>query len=356
MNRRTLMKIATIPAATATLAGLMGFRASANPYYAGPPSDHFDGVRFFNPGGPNAKGLKELIRWRLGDGKEEWPEQFPSPFRDRPPQRIDGAGLRVTLIGHASFLIQTAGLNVLTDPVWSERCSPVSFAGPRRVNAPGVAFDDLPPVHVVIVTHNHYDHLDVETLRRLAARFSPRIVTPLGNDTIMRDAGVAADYFTLDWGQSVPVGNGVTLHAEQALHWSARGGLDRLKALWAAFVIEGPAGVVYHIGDTGFGDGAHFSQVRQKHGPPRLALLPIGAYEPRWFMRDQHMNPDDAVRAMLACGAEHAVGHHWGTFKLTDEGIERPPTALAEALARHGVAPERFRPLRPGEVWEPASA
>jgi L-ascorbate metabolism protein UlaG (beta-lactamase superfamily) len=356
MNRRTLMTMATIPAAAAAAMGLMGFRARANPYYAGPPSDHFDGVRFFNPGGPNTKGLKELIRWRLGDGKEDWPAAFPSPFRDKPPARVEGAGLRVTLIGHASFLIQTAGLNILADPVWSERCSPVSFAGPRRVNAPGVAFDDLPPVDVVIVTHNHYDHLDVDTLKRLAARFSPRIVTPLGNDAVMRDAGVAADYASLDWGQNVPVGNGVVLHAEQALHWSARGVLDRLKALWAAFVIEGPAGAVYHIGDTGFGDGAHFARVREKHGPPRLALLPIGAYEPRWFMRDQHMNPDDAVRALLACGAEHAVGHHWGTFKLTDEGIERPPAALAEALARHGVAPERFRALRPGEVWEAAAA
>ncbi|PSC02948.1 hypothetical protein SLNSH_21425 [Alsobacter soli] len=354
MTDRTSSRPLSLHAMATALTGLFGLRPGANAYYRGPVSDHFDGVRFFNPGGPNGKGFGDLLKWRFADGKEAWPAQYPSPFRDTPPARVPGAGLRVTLVGHASFLLQTAGLNILTDPVWSDRCSPFSFAGPQRVNAPGVAFDDLPPIDVVLLTHNHYDHLDVDTLRRLAARHPLRIVTPLGNDTILREAGVPVPTRTLDWGDAAPLSEEVSVHAEQAIHWSARGLRDRQRALWAAFVLRTPAGAIYHVGDTGFGDGSHFAAVRERHGPPRLAILPIGAYEPRWFMRDQHMNPEDAVRAMLACGAEQALGHHWGTFKLTDEGIERPPEALGQALEKHGVHPERFLPLRPGQVWEVA--
>ncbi|GGH32945.1 membrane protein [Alsobacter metallidurans] len=350
-----MLKLFSLPALGAALGGFVGLRSGHNPYYSGPVSDHYDGVKFFNPSGQNGKGFKDLVRWRLADGKEEWPDEFPSPFRDRPPQRVEGAGLRVALVGHASFLIQTAGLNMLTDPVWSERCSPVSFAGPKRVNPPGIAFGDLPPIDAVLLTHNHYDHLDIDTLRRLVAAHPLRIVTPLGNDAILREAGIAAPIFAHDWGDRVRVSDAVHVHVEPAQHWSARGVLDRQRALWAAFVLETPAGAIYHVGDTGFGDGAQFSAIRAKHGEPLLAILPIGAFEPRWFMRDQHMNPDDAVRAFVATGARQALGHHWGTFKLTDEGIERPPEALVRALAEHGVAPERFRPLRPGEVWEAAA-
>ncbi|MCP8940511.1 MBL fold metallo-hydrolase [Alsobacter sp. SYSU M60028] len=326
-------------------------RKSRNAYYQGPPSDHFDGELFFNPGRPWNKGVADLIRWNFKrDGKESWPDTFPAPARDVPPRRVEGAGLRVTLIGHASFLIQTAGRNMLVDPVWSERASPFSFAGPKRVNPPGVAFDDLPRIDVVLVTHNHYDHLDVATLRRLAAAHRPRIVTPLGNDTIMREAGVGAEFEALDWGDVARLGDGLRVHAEPAQHWSARGLFDRRHALWAAFVIDGPGGAIYHVGDTGF-HAPQFSEIRRKHGPPRLAILPIGAYEPRWFMREQHIDPDEAVRGFKLTGAARAVGHHWGTFKLTDEGIERPREALEAALRAHDVPAHRFVALRPGEVW-----
>ena len=356
LKRRTLLKLASIPLIGAAFGGVAVARSRGNFYYDGPPSDHFDGELFFNPGRPFNKSTGDLLKWNLSrNGKESWPESYPSPFAEKPPQRVGGAKLRVTLVGHASFLIQTAGLNLLVDPVWSQRASPFSFAGPKRVNAPGIAFEDLPRIDVVLVTHNHYDHLDAETLRRLAKVHSPRIVTPLGNDTIMRQAGVEGEMSAHDWGDAVALSDALTVHFEPAQHWSARGVFDRLQALWAALVLEGPGGPVYHVGDTGFNE-AQFAAIRRKHGPPRLAILPIGAYEPRWFMKDQHMNPDEAVRGFKLTGASWAAGHHWGTFKLTDEGIERPLLALDAALREHGVTVDRFRPLRPGEAWDvPAS-
>ncbi len=324
-----------------------------NPYYQGPVTDHFDGVRFFSPVQPQDKGLKELLRWQFGGGRKAWPERDPSPFRDRPPAEV--RDLRVTLIGHASFLIQVAGLNILADPVFAERASPLSFSGPKRVNAPGIAFEDLPPVHAVLITHNHYDHLDLGALRMIWQQHRPRFVAPLGNDAIIRAGHPEISVETRDWGGSVDLGNGVAAHLEPAYHWSARGLNDRRMALWCAYVLTTPAGVIYHVGDTGFGDGAIFRAVRERFGRPRLAHLPIGAYEPRWFMRPQHMNPEDAVEAFRLVGAEQALGHHWGTFRLTNEGIKEPVADLGRALREAGIPEERFRPLRPGETWTPSA-
>jgi len=323
-----------------------------NPYYAGPVSDHFDGLRFFLPEQPPDKSLKDLLRWRLArGGRKAWPKRHPSPFQDRPPSAVEG--LRVVLIGHASFLIQAAGLNILIDPVFSERASPVSFAGPKRVNPPGIAYQDLPPVHAVLITHNHYDHLDLAALGRLWQEHRPRILAPLGNDTIIRAVHPQIPVETLDWGEPMELGHGVTAHPTPSCHWSARSMRDRRMALWCAYVLTTPAGTIYHVGDTGFGDGRIFRDVRARFGPPRLANLPIGAYEPRWFMKPQHMNPEDAVKAFRLLEAEQALGHHWGTFRLTDEGVDDPPRALAAALAEAGIPAERFRPLRPGEAWQP---
>jgi L-ascorbate metabolism protein UlaG (beta-lactamase superfamily) len=352
MNRRTLLRALSLPAlAVVGVGGLVAAR-SRNRYYDGPVSDHFDGVQFFSPGQPQDKGFVELVRWQLGGGRKDWPDEFPSPFRDKPPAAVDG--VRAALIGHASWLIQVAGLNILTDPVFSERASPVSFAGPKRVNPPGIAFDDLPPIHAVLVTHNHYDHLDLDTLGRLWQRHRPRILAPLGNDAIVRAAHPDTPVETRDWGQAVELGAGVTAHFEQAYHWSARGMNDRRMALWCAFVLTTPAGTIYHVGDTGYGDGKIFARVRERFGRPGLAILPIGAYEPRWFMRPQHMNPEDAVRALLDLDAEQALGHHWGTFRLTNEGVEEPVQELAAALHAQSVQADRFRAMRPGEAWEPS--
>jgi L-ascorbate metabolism protein UlaG (beta-lactamase superfamily) len=325
-------------------------------YYHGPVSDHFDGERFFDPHGVPLRGRGGLLRWmadRTWRGtRAKWPAWAPSPYADRPPPRIETAIWRVSYVGHASLLIQTAGLNMLLDPVWSERASPFRRVGPKRVNDPGIAFADLPPIDVVLVSHAHYDHLDVATLSRLAATHRPRIVTPLGNDTIMRNHDPAIAVEARDWGDRVDLDGGIAVTLVPTRHWSARNLSDRNMSLWASFIIEAPAGRIYFVADSSYGDGQHFRDARERHGPFKLAILPIGAYEPRWFMRDQHMNPAEAVQAFVDCGAELALGHHYGTFQLTDEAIDAPPIALAAALTAAGIPPERFRALQPGQIWQ----
>lgn len=325
----------------------------ANPYYSGPASDHYDGTVFFNPDGEAPGSFVDLLRWQLGPGNVSWPKHYPSPFDDhRPEPEVTGDGLRLTMIGHASLLLQTAGRNILFDPVFSERASPLAWFGPKRRNPPGIRFDNLPRIDAVLVSHNHYDHLDLTTLKRLADAHPATFVAPLGNDAIMKKAVDPARIVTRDWGETVRISDDLSVHFEPVHHWSARGSRDRRMALWSGFVVEGPAGKVYHVGDTGFHDGINYREAARKHGPFRLAILPIGAYEPRWFMQGQHQNPDEAVRGHKLCNAAHTAGHHWGTFNLTNEGIEEPLEALSEALARHDVSPETFRPLRPGEAWD----
>lgn len=331
---------------------LPGLGPDRNPYYAGPPSDHFDGLRFFNPGGSPPRDFRDLLKWQRQRSRAQWPRSVALPQGTaQPPARVDGAGLRVTMVGHATLLIQTAGLNLLTDPVWSDRASPLAFAGPRRVTAPGIAFDDLPKIDAVLLTHNHYDHLDLATLGRLQRRDAPLVVTPLGNDRIIARALPAMRVVTGDWGEVTALGP-LTVHVAPCHHWSARSLGDRSMALWAAFVIEGPAGTVLHVGDTGFDGGRPYRAWRDRHGAPRLAILPVGAYEPRWFMRAQHQDPDEAVEGFRLLGATSGIGHHWGTFQLTDEPREAPPVALAAALSRHGIPDHRFRALHPGESWQ----
>src|SRR5580704_1748482 len=351
MSRRGVLKVLAGAAVAVGVPSVWIYRMKN---YSGPVSDHFDGERFFDPDGAPPKSLGEVLRWQFGRDRQRqaWPEWAPSPHADIPPARIAGDKARLSFVGHASWLIQTAGLNILIDPVWSARASPVSWAGPQRHNDPGIAFEALPPIDVVLVSHGHYDHLDVATLSKLAARFAPRVITPLGNDVTMRSADDAIRAGAFDWHDHVELGDGVAVTLVPTRHWSARNLSDRNMSLWASFVIETPGGRIYFVGDSAYGDGGHFRETRQRHGPLRFAILPIGAYEPRWFMRDQHMNPAEAVQAFVDCGAELAFGHHYGTFQLTDEAIDAPLIALAEALKAAGVSPEQFRTLRPGQIWQ----
>jgi L-ascorbate metabolism protein UlaG (beta-lactamase superfamily) len=287
---------------------------------------HFDGRRFFNPDAPQARGFLDVLRWQLTTRPERSPRFVADVEPSKPPSCVEGRDLRVTLINHSTVLLQQTGSNILTDPVWSERVSPLTSIGPRRRRAPGVRWADLPRIDIVLLSHNHYDHLDLATLHRLAAREQSQFVVPAGVASLLRSQRIGPVH-ELDWGESVAVA-GATIHSVPALHFSARGILDRNRTLWCGYVMEAANRMVYFAGDTGF--GAHFSQIRERFGAPRLALLPIGAYDPRWVMSPVHMDPEDAVRAHQILGAETSVAIHHGTFQLTDEGIDTPKKRLRE--------------------------
>lgn len=345
MHRRRLLTGSLV-----TLLGTLGGGAwAARPaprYHDGPVSDHFDGTRFFNPDGTPLSGLGDLLRWRFNGEKVRWPARVETGAPHRPAARVDD--LTVTMVGHATLLIQTGGANILTDPVWSERASPLSFAGPRRATAPGIALAALPPIDLILLSHNHYDHLDVATLRALRDAHDPLVVTALGNDTILAREVPGLRTLAHDWGETVEAA-GQRIHLVPCHHWSARGMRDRSMALWTGFVLEGAAGKLLVIGDTGFDQGRPYRDLPGRFGPIRAAILPVGAYEPRWFMSGQHQDPAQAVEGFRLSGAAYGIGHHWGTFQLTDEGRETPLRDLAAALAAQGVAPERFRALAPAQ-------
>ena len=326
--------------------------ASKNPYYSGQPNDHFDGLRFFNPNHPDTdRSFADILRWKLRERAAAWPRSI-TVLQTVPDAEV--TGLRATIVGHASVLIQSGDLNVLTDPVWSEKASPVAFVGPRRVSAPGIAFDDLPPIHAVLL-HNHYDHMDIPTLRRLNSRHRPLIVTPLGNDTILTRAIPGVRAMTGDWWDRIDIAKGGTVTIVPAYHWSTRAVRDRRMALWSGFMMHTGGGSAYFAGDTSYGDGQIFREMHARLGRPDLALIPIGAYAPRWFMRDQHVDPDDAVRIMEDLRAVRAVGIHWGTFQLTDEAWGEPPKLLLNALRRRGISPHLFPAGEPGLQYEATS-
>jgi L-ascorbate metabolism protein UlaG (beta-lactamase superfamily) len=330
-----------------------GFRGSCMPrnrYYSGPPSDHFDGLHFFNTAPQTRdKTLKDILRWRRTSRRELWPAQEPV-VQITPERRT--AATRISVVGHATVLIQTHGLNLITDPFWSERASPAPFLGPRRVCVPAIAFNDLPPIDAILLSHNHYDHLDMATLGRLVKRDAPLIVTPLGNDAIVRRAIPAARIVTGDWWDSHPLAHDVQITLVPAQHWSTRSLFDRRMALWSGFTIRAGGDLVYYSGDTGYGDGALFKAIRQRAGAPNVAILPIGAFAPRWFMADQHIDPEEAVMIFEDLDARHAIGVHWGVIPLSDEGRNEPREALVHALAKRQIDPGRFCAAEPGYVWD----
>ncbi len=334
----------------AVVLGAAGFLyGGCTKYHGGSLSDHFDGRRFFNPGKPMHKSFGDFLKWRLTAEKRFWPEYAELPAYDQPPERVFGTALRVSMVGHVTVLIQTQGLNILTDPVWSERASPVQWAGPRRVHPPGIAFEKLPPIDVVLVSHNHYDHLDLATIARLWAAHRPRIIMPLGNETIIagHDPQIVTEVY--DWGAKVQIAPEVAVHLEPMHHWSARGVFDRNMALWAAFTIEGPGGNIYFVGDSGYGGGDYFRAARQKFGNFRLAILPIGDYDPRWFMAYGHMNPEECLKAYTDLGQPLVLPVHYNTFHLADTGYGEPLAALEQALAKDREARDRFIILAAGE-------
>jgi L-ascorbate metabolism protein UlaG (beta-lactamase superfamily) len=293
---------------------------------------HFDGKRFYNPGAPQAKGFRDFLRWKLTSRPESSPRFISDVAQSVPPRRAESAGLRTTLVNHSTVLLQQRGSNILTDPIWSERTSPVAWAGPRRRRKPGVSWEDLPPIDGVLISHNHYDHLDLPTLRRLAARGGATFVVPARVARLLRAEHIGPVQ-EMEWGESLSLAD-ATIHCVPALHSSGRAPYDLNKTLWCGYVIEHPERIVYFAGDSAF--GPHFAQIRERFGPPRLALLPIGAFEPRWFMAPVHMGPDEALRAHRIMAAETSIAIHHGTFQLADDGLD---TARKQLMACAGDEP-----------------
>jgi N-acyl-phosphatidylethanolamine-hydrolysing phospholipase D len=275
-------------------------------------------------------------------------------LRDRggapPSVANDGAFLRanarhssptVTWIGHATVLVQMDHVTFLTDPIWSPTASPVSFAGPRRYAPPALDLDALPPIDFVLISHNHYDHLDVPTLRRLAERGS-RFYVPLEVGALLRSEGIAP-VEELDWWDERTFGP-VTVHCVPSQHWSGRGLGDTNHTLWAGWVVVGPERRFYFAGDTGYFAG--LKEIGERLGPFGVAALPIGAYEPKAMMKDVHTNPEEAVQAGVDVRATHVLGIHYGTFDLTDEPLDEPPRRFHAEGVKRG--------LDAGRLWTPA--
>ena len=309
--------------------------------------------RFRNqtPTGPNR--FRDFVKWMRTREPGPWQKWTEIPPATDPPHRVGRGAMRLTFVNHSTVLVQMDGLNILTDPIWSKRASPVSFAGPKRVHAPGLRWEQLPPIDVALVSHNHYDHLDVETLDRLAAEHRPRIFVPRANRDMLVRRGLR-DVHELDWWGSAGVREGIRVTAVPAQHFSGRGLFDRDHALWSGFVVSGPAGAMYFAGDTGF--GPHFRQIRERLGPPRLALLPIRAYRPEWFMSRVRTSPDEALDAHEVLGADVSAAIHFGTFRLADDGENEAPARI-EALLRDAVPPRpQFWILGSGEARDVPSA
>jgi L-ascorbate metabolism protein UlaG (beta-lactamase superfamily) len=312
-----------------------------------PASDHFNGKTFFQPHHSAFRPV-DFWRWRLTTRPKRWPRSVAVPPAATPPSPAPGA-LAVTWIGHASFLLQSAQSALLIDPVFSDRVSPVTWAGPRRVHPPGLAFEQLPRIDAVLLSHDHYDHCDTRTLRALATVHQPHFIAPLRHRELLRKLG-ALKITELDWWESTMAAPAWEVTLTPSKHWSNRFGTPRNHRLWGGFSVRGAEKNVWFVGDTGF-DAGIIDAVRIQCGAPDLALVPIGAYEPRWFMAPMHMNPAEAVALHQRVGATTSIGMHWGTFQLTDEGRDEPVEALALARAAAGVAPTAFRALQPGETY-----
>lgn len=356
-------------AAGLALAALVAWPAPADEPAAaanGLPAHHLDGAFRNHYSDFVPHGLAVLARWKLA----AWRDGLPKPPAAPTPTIVPDLGLiqsnaragarmvpTVTWIGHATVLVQMAGLNILTDPIFSERASPLSFIGPVRAQKPGLWLHELPHIDLVLISHNHYDHLDDDSVRLLAAQAggAPLFVVPLGLKAWFAERDIA-NVVELDWWQSHRLGD-MEIVSTPVQHWSGRGFTDRMATLWTGYALFAPQLHLFFAGDTGY--SKDFADIRQhfaarqgtaQGGGFDIALLPIGAYEPRWFMQPAHVDPDEAVRIHRDLGAKASLGIHWGTFELTDESLDEPPRVLALARQAQGVAASAFFTLAVGQT------
>lgn len=309
-------------------------------------SDHFDGKKFFNPGQTEERGLIDVLKWKLKGGVAKWPESVPNVAYPA-PVLSENKKANFTFINHATFLIQTPGVTFLTDPVFSERVSPFTWAGPKRVRQPGLSLENLPTIDVVLVSHNHYDHMDVESLKIIDAKFHPLFLVPLGDEKRLKEWGIQ-NVKECDWWEEVKVKE-ATITFTRVQHWSNRSLTDKNESLWGGYLVSTPRLKFYFGGDSGYAD--HFKETFTRLGAPDVSLLPIGAYAPRWFMNLHHMNPEEAVKAHLELQSKVSLPMHFGTFQLTNEGYDEPVLELKAALEKMKVSSENFPVMDQGQTF-----
>jgi L-ascorbate metabolism protein UlaG (beta-lactamase superfamily) len=312
-----------------------------------PVSDHCDGERFFNPAGDQARPLGDVITWQRTRERSDWPEAVPLTPYPPPPLQASPGTIAATFVGHSTFLLRTTNAVILTDPVFTTHAGPFGRLGPRRVRPPALMLDSLPIPDIVLVSHNHYDHLQPSSLRRCAQGAEPHFIAPLGLGPFVQRLTLQ-NVIELDWWETADLGDGRTVTCVPAQHFSARTPFDRNRTLWCGFVLQTETATVYFAGDSGY--GPHFKAIGRRCSSIDLALLPIGAYEPRWFMRPVHMNPEEAVQAHIDIGARVSLGMHFGTFQLTDEAIDEPLLALDRALDEKRIPDGEFTTLDFGET------
>ena len=310
--------------------------AACAPRYKGSVTNHFNGKKFFNPAMPERSG--NVLEWLLHRDKGPWPNQPGAFVGPKPAPRIMGDSVVVTFVNHSTFLLQTGGFNILTDPVWSDYVGLPLF-NIKRKRPPGLRFDDLPPIDVVLLSHNHYDHVDLPTIKKLVNAHNPLFVTPLGVSYLPKSAG-ARTTRELDWNDTLRINDKLSLTCTEARHFSNRGLFDRDETLWAGYLLHTAYGTIYFCGDSGY--GPHFKRIGKQAGPIKLALLPIGSYRPEWFMAPVHVSPAGAVRALIDLKATQAVGIHFGTFQQGDDGLTEPADDLRKALDVYNVPQSRF--------------
>jgi len=342
----TILLILLISAALLIVS--MGWYVS-EPGYEGPATDHFNGETFENPGNVPEKSFMDVMKWYVQRDQGEW-KPIPESeivIAEKPTENVTN-GMVITYVNHSTFLIQVAGVNILTDPVWSDRVSPVSFAGPKRYRPAGVRFEDLPRIDLILISHNHYDHLDLKTLRQINEKYEPRVIAPLGVGRLLNDNGINK-VFELNWWEDKVMDSDITVHSVQAQHFSARGLFDRDKTFWNGYVIETPVGDVYFAGDTGY--GSFFKEIGQRYPDIKVGLIPIGAYKPRWFMKPMHVNPEEAIQVHKDVGAEISFGMHFGTFPLADDGMKDPENDFSVAMQKPENRGVNFKLLSEGDIF-----
>lgn len=309
---------------------------------------HFDGKKFINPTlekpfSPRIRDIIKIMRARSAT----WPQNVKNKATPQLHETLETGAMAITFINHATFLVQFPKLNILTDPVWYNRASPIKWLGPKRVRKPGVTLDSLPKIDLVLLSHNHYDHLDKLTLKALNQRFSPLVLVPLGDKKLIASLGIK-NVRELDWWENVALDQNTTITFTPQQHSSARGLFDRDKSLWGSFFIRNERSSVFFGGDGGY--STHFKDIQGRLGSPDLAMLGIGAYMPGFFMKAIHTSPAEAVMAHQDLGARQSIGMHFGTFQLGSEGFDQPLADLKKAMETAGVPEERFVTMLEGET------